>query len=63
MDKYFIEVKGFGEKEVTKEEFIKFERQAGFRPKNGCGDVATGGFCSGSISGRVEYVRLEGETR
>ena len=58
MKKYFIKCDGFGEKEVTKDEYIKFERQAGFRPKFGYG-VATGGFSSGAISGRVEYNSLQ----
>ena len=48
--------------EVTKEEWIKAERAAGFRPKLASTDAAymttcaTGGFCGGSISGRLERV-------
>jgi len=56
MYKYYIKVDGFGEKEVAQKEFISFERQAGFRPKPGCGPVATGGFMSGNICGRTELM-------
>lgn len=51
------------EREVSLEEFCKAERSAGFRPKLWSGDPAymttpaTGGFSSGNISGRTEYVR------
>lgn len=42
--------------EVTKEQFIKAERAAGFYPKCSSTDkCATGGFSSGSVSGKVEY--------
>jgi hypothetical protein len=57
---------GFGperkEKEVTKQEFIRAERNAGFRPKlasdhpdymNTC---ATGGFGSGNNGGSIKYM-------
>ena len=54
--KFYISTEVHGEKEVDKETYIKFERQAGFRPKSGCDcDIATGGFGSGMISGRVDY--------
>ncbi len=39
--------------EATREQFIEAERRAGFRPKPGCGDIATGGFSGGSIQGRI----------
>lgn len=48
--------------EVTKEDWIKAERAAGFRPKLWSGDpnymttYATGGFSGGGISGRIERV-------
>lgn len=44
--------------EVSEKQFINAERAAGFRPKPGCGPVATGGFISGSTLGRVEYSKL-----
>ena len=44
--------------EVSKEEFIRAERGAGFHPKYGDG-VATGGFSSGVISGVVECIQDE----
>lgn len=64
-EKYFLYT-GLGpdrtEKEVTKQEFIKAERNAGFRPKlasnhpdymNVC---ATGGFGSGDTGGSIKYI-------
>lgn len=58
--KYFISHEILGEKEVTKEEFIKAERQAGFYPKSGkSDDCATGGFSCGSLSGSVKYIKKE----
>ncbi|EAM7657038.1 hypothetical protein GSB13_003858 [Salmonella enterica] len=55
--RYFLSHPAFGEKEVTQEEFINAERAAGFYPKSGSG-VATGGFGSGDIRGRVETTRI-----
>lgn len=55
--RFFLSHPAFGEKEVTKEEFIAAERAAGFFPKSGSG-VATGGFGSGDILGRVETTRM-----
>jgi len=40
--------------EVSLEEFVKAERAAGFCNKAG-GPTATGGFSSGSVTGRVTY--------
>lgn len=37
--------------EVSQDEWIAAERAAGFRPKPGCGPLATGGFSSGNVSG------------
>jgi hypothetical protein len=42
--------------EVTQEQFVNAEQAAGFRPKDGCGPVATGGFTGRGMRGRVEYV-------
>jgi len=54
---YYLGITGHPESmvEVTQEEFILAERAAGFRPKHGCGPVATGGFGSGGIQGSVRY--------
>jgi hypothetical protein len=53
--KYYVSTEVHGEKEVDKETYIKFERGAGFRSKLGDGEIATAGFTSGGISGRVDY--------
>lgn len=48
--------------EVSKEEWIRAERMAGFRPKLWSGDpaymttYATGGFSGGGVSGKIDYV-------
>lgn len=63
-NKYFLKAEGFGEKQVTKKEWIKAERNAGFRPKMASTEpnymkvCATAGFTSGNMSGRteVEYI-------
>jgi len=61
--KYFLNHPTLGEREVTKEEWIKAERAAGFRPKlssdhpNYMKVCATGGFGSSAstVGGRIEY--------
>lgn len=60
--KFFLSHPQLGEREVTKEEYIKAERAAGFRPKMSSDDprymstIATAGFSSsGGIRGSVEY--------
>jgi hypothetical protein len=65
MNKYFLKVTLAGEeieREVTKEEYCKAERAAGFRPKMATDDPgymttpATAGFSSSNgISGRIKY--------
>ena len=51
MTRYFLTE----EREVTKEEWVRAERAAGFRPKGeDVGQPATGSFSSGKISGRME---------
>lgn len=55
--RYFLKLLGLDSVEVTKQEFIRAERSAGFTNKNGeQNEIATGGFGNGTISGRVEYV-------
>jgi len=60
--KYFLETIGLNNKvEVTKEEWIRAERSAGFRPKMASNEVgymstcATGGFSNNFISGSIKY--------
>jgi len=58
--KYFLTLGDQPEKEVTKETWVKAERQAGFRNTTGESDEpATGGFSSTigeePISGRLSY--------
>lgn len=54
--KYYLGAIGLPEQEVSKEEFIRAERAAGFRSKFGPHQVATGGFSGAGMSGRVVYV-------
>jgi hypothetical protein len=58
MAKYFLTVDGNPEREVTEDEFMSAEHNAGFRSKfEGC--PATAGFSSSksgcSVSGRVDF--------
>jgi len=50
---YFLKHEIFGTKQVTKEEWIKAERSAGFYPKYGGDGPATGGFSGNGISGSI----------
>jgi hypothetical protein len=50
---YFLEHAIFGKKQVTREEWIKAERSAGFHPKYGGDGPATGGFSGNGISGSI----------
>lgn len=63
MPRYFLKM-NFGnspEVEVTEEEFCQAERASGFRPKKGCGPVATTGFSSEAVTGRVEFPKDDRE--
>lgn len=56
--RYYLSVDGLdNEIEVTKAQFVRSERNAGFRPKRGMPDdePVTGGFSNGQIKGRVSY--------
>lgn len=61
MDRYFLAREGGTEEEVTREEWIRAERSAGFYPKLPHNHPAywitpaTGGFSSGNVSGRIRY--------
>lgn len=65
MDRYYVTHGTEPEKEVIKEEFIRAERNAGFRPKlpydhpDYMTTFATAGFMGSGIAGRVEFKRLE----
>lgn len=53
---YFLTHPLFGEKQVTKKEWIEEERRQGFVSKFGPDHPATGGFgTSGGISGSIRY--------
>lgn len=55
---YYLHHAAFGMKEVTREEYIAAERQAGFYPKsNNPNDIATSGFGSNGMTGRTSYTQ------
>lgn len=63
LDKYYLKADWQNDwQEVTKEEWIKAERQAGFGPKGVCSDeaymkiCATGGFSGSGFKGKVIHV-------
>ena len=49
-------------REVSRERFIRAEKQAGFRSKFGTDQVATGGFSGNGIQGKVSYFNVEEST-
>lgn len=59
--RYFLSLNGSPQEEVTKEQFIKAEQDAGFYPKNGEEGPATDGFSHDdfrnrkSVSGSITY--------
>jgi len=61
---YYITEGDGVERQVTQAEFVQYENRCGFRPKPGCGPVATGGFSGTAgflgtgptIRGRVQYL-------
>lgn len=58
MAKYFLSINDVegSEKEVTKEQFVRAERNAGFRPKRGlpADEPCTSGFSNGQVMGRID---------
>lgn len=65
MTKYYLSRPSWGEeeREVTREEYILAERNAGFHPKSGNpDDLATGSFSGGNgYCGRVDYSKADVE--
>lgn len=59
-ERYWLRVSGFSWHEATKDQFIKAERDAGFRPKYGNG-LATSGFGNGSLEGMVTCGEITAE--
>lgn len=57
-----IDIEPLEWREVTKEQFIKAERNAGFWPKVE-GEVATGSFGGRGVVGRTEYIKLTPPTQ
>lgn len=58
--RFWLRASGLRWQEVTECEFIKAERAAEFRPKIGCG-IATSGFHSGAVEGRVTHGEITEE--
>ena len=55
MERYWLQKGGSPWREVTRKEFISAEEDAGFRPKPGCGPLATSGFSSNGIAGKITH--------
>jgi hypothetical protein len=56
MPKYFLKAAWEEDfRKVTEEQFIAAEREAGFHSKFGENTVATAGFNSNGVCGKVEY--------
>lgn len=66
-DRYFLKFGDAPEREVTLDEFCKYERLAGFRPKMASTDPrymttpATASFGNGIVSGRTEYAAISAQ--
>lgn len=54
--RYFLQLEGQPEREVSLQEYCSAERRAGFMPKPGCGPRATASFIAvnGGVRGRTE---------
>lgn len=59
MYQYYLSSDVHPEKQVTEQEFIRAEQNAGFRSKFGPHHVATGGFSGRGMHGRVVFVQPE----
>ena len=53
MERYWLRIPGFEYQEVTRDKFTEMERKAGFYPKVGCSPIATAGFSTGTIEGKI----------
>ncbi len=51
--RYWLRMLDLPWQEVTRDQFVRAESGSGFHAKPGCGDLATGGFVSGVITGRI----------
>ena len=52
--KYYLQINGYPEQEVTRQEYMEGEKTLGFKPKHQ-GGIATASFSSGIFRGRVDY--------
>jgi hypothetical protein len=59
--RYWLRISGLPWQEASRDQFVAAEHRAGFYPNPGCGPVATGGFGSGPIEGRVTYGEIKAE--
>ena len=56
-EKYYLKADFMDEeKEVTKEEYLRAERVAGFMSKFGIDHIATASFGGNGVSGRTEHI-------
>lgn len=53
MERYWLRINRLEWQEVTREQFIKAERSVGFYSKDGYGKLATAGFSSSTIGGKI----------
>jgi hypothetical protein len=60
-DRYWLQTGTLAWQEATREQFIQAERNAGFHPKPGCGDIATAGFSGRSTKGRITHGEITEE--
>jgi hypothetical protein len=58
---YWLRIDTLPWQKATEEQFVKAERNAGFFPKPGCGEVATGGFSGRATEGRITYGEITEE--
>ena len=53
MERYWLRIPGLKWQEVTRDKFIEVEHAAGFYPKAGCGPLATAGFGTLTVEGKI----------
>jgi len=59
---YEVRVAGTKWQKVSEKKFIATEKSCGFHSKFGPDSVATGGFSSGNIGGRIRYINKNRST-